>query len=93
MMDKKAVDFTAGDIVKVIFKIPQGAKTRPTPFEGIVLAIRGNSQNRTFTVHKVASQKVAVERIFAVQSPSIENINVVKKSKVRRAKLYYLRGH
>jgi len=90
-MNKQAVNFKAGDIVKVIFKIPEGAKTRPTPFEGMVIAVRGNSDERTFTVRKVASQKVAVERIFAIDSTSIENINVVKKSKARRAKLYYLR--
>ena len=90
-MIKKAINFKAGDIVKVIFKIPEGAKTRPTPFEGIVIAVKGNLTSRTFTVRKSASQGVVVERIFAIESPSIENINVVKKSKVRRAKLYYLR--
>mgnify|MGYP001566327763 FL=1 len=90
-MTTKEANFKAGDIVKVIFKIPEGAKTRPTPFEGLVLGIKGDSQNRTFTVRKNASQRVAVERIFPIDSPSVENINVVKKSKVRRAKLYYIR--
>ena len=90
-MTTKAVNFKAGDVVKVIFKIPEGAKTRPTPFEGIVIAVKGDLANKTFTVRKSASQGVVVERIFAIESPSIENINVVKKSKVRRAKLYYLR--
>ena len=92
-MTTKEINFKAGDIVKVIFKISEGAKTRPTPFEGIVIAIKGNLTNRTFTVRKSASQRVIVERIFAIESPTIENINVVKKSKVRRAKLYYLRKH
>ena len=90
-MSKKAINFKAGDIVKVIFKIPEGAKTRPTPFEGLVLSIKGDSQNRTFTVRKNASQRVAVERIFPIDSPSVENIDIVKQSKVRRAKLYYIR--
>lgn len=90
-MITKGTNFKAGDIVKVIFKIPEGAKTRPTPFEGIVIAVKGNLKSRTFTVRKSASQRVIVERIFAIDSPSIENINVVKKSKVRRAKLYFLR--
>ena len=90
-MNKKATNFKAGDIVKVIFKIPSGAKTRPTPFEGIVIAVKGDLTERTFTVRKSASQRVVVERIFVINSPSIENISVVKKSKVRRAKLYYLR--
>ena len=92
-MTTKEINFKAGDIVKVIFKISEGAKTRPTPFEGIVIAIKGNLTNRTFTVRKSASQRVIVERIFAIESPAIENINVVKKSRVRRAKLYYLRKH
>jgi len=90
-MTTKGTNFKAGDVVKVIFKIPEGAKTRPTPFEGVVIAVKGDSSSRTFTVRKSASQRVVVERIFAINSPSIENINVVKKSKVRRAKLYYLR--
>ncbi|HLA03815.1 MAG TPA: 50S ribosomal protein L19 [Patescibacteria group bacterium] len=90
-MTTKEANFKVGDIVKVIFKIPEGAKTRPTPFEGMVIAVKGNLTNKTFTVRKNASQRVVVERIFAIESPSIENINVVKKSKVRRAKLYYLR--
>ena len=90
-MTTKETNFKAGDIVKVIFKIPEGAKTRPTPFEGLVLSIKGDSQNRTFTVRKNASQRVAVERIFPIDSPSVENINVIKKSKARRAKLYYIR--
>ena len=90
-MTTEGANFKAGDIVKVIFKIPEGAKTRPTPFEGLVIGIKGNSQNRTFTVRKNASQRVAVERIFPIDSPSIENIDIVKQSKVRRAKLYYIR--
>ena len=90
-MTTKGTNFKAGDIVKVIFKIPEGAKTRPTPFEGLVLSIKGDSQNRTFTVRKNASQRVAVERIFPIDSPSVENIDIVKQSKVRRAKLYYIR--
>lgn len=90
-MITKRPDFKAGDIIKVIFKIQKGAKTRPTPFEGLVIGIKGNSQNRTFTVRKNASQRVAVERIFPINSPSIENIDIVKQYKVRRAKLYYIR--
>ena len=90
-MTTKGTNFKAGDIVKVIFKIPEGAKTRPTPFEGLVLSIKGDSQNRTFTVRKNASQRVAVERIFPIDSPSVENIDIVKQSKVRRARLYYIR--
>ena len=90
-MTTKGKHFKAGDIVRVIFKIPKGAKTRPTPFEGLVIGIKGNLQDRTFTVRKNASQRVTVERIFPIDSPSIENIDIIKPSKVRRAKLYYLR--
>ena len=91
VMITKGTNFKSGDIVKVIFKIPEGAKTRPTPFEGLVIGIKGNSQNKTFTVRKNASQRIAVERIFPIDSPSIENIDIVKQSKTRRAKLYYIR--
>ena len=90
-MTTKGKHFKAGDIVRVIFKIPKGAKTRPTPFEGLVIGIKGNLQDRTFTIRKNASQRVTVERIFPIDSPSIENIDIIKSSKVRRAKLYYLR--
>ena len=90
-MGNKNLNFKAGDIVKVRFKIPQGAKTRPTPFDGMVIGIKGNLQSKTFIVRKNASQRVVVERIFPIESPSIEGIDVVKQTKVRRAKLYYLR--
>jgi len=84
-------NFKVGDIVKVIFNPPVGAKTKPTPFEGMVIALRGQGANKTFTVRKIASNKIAVEKIFPLGAPVIEKVDVVKSTRVRRAKLYYLR--
>lgn len=84
--------FNVGDIVRVFTKDPQDNKVHPTAFEGIVIAMRGTAGNRTFTVRKISYDHVAVERIFPVDSPSIEQIKLVKSGvHVRRAKLYYLR--
>ena len=85
------INFKAGDIVKVFTKDPQDNKVHATPFQGVVLLIRGQRQNKTFTVQKNASAGVDVERIFPINSPIIEKITVVKKGKVRRAKLTYFR--
>lgn len=83
-------DFRAGDTIRVYQKIQEGEKTRSQVFEGIVLAI--NKTAGTFTVRKV-SDGIGVERIWPLASPWIEKIVVKKKAgKVRRAKLYYLRG-
>ncbi len=86
------IDFVPGDVVKVHQKIQEGEKTRIQIFEGAVLSISGRGENKMFIVRKVVGE-VAVERIFPVNSPSIEKV-VVKahsKNKPRRAKLYYLR--
>lgn len=83
--------FKVGDTVKVFFKAQPTTRTRTTPFEGIVISLRGAGKDKTFTVRKVTSSKVAVERIFPLDSPAIEKVSVLKSSKVRRAKLYYLR--
>ena len=83
--------FNVGDQVKITTKNPQDNKTTTAAFEGVVIAIRGQGSGKTFTVRKLASDKVAVERIIPRDSPSIESIKVIKSSQVRRAKLYYLR--
>lgn len=83
--------FKIGDVVKVTTRSPDEKKVHATTFEGMVIAIRGQNSGRTFTVRKMASAGVAVEKIFPLVSPHIENIKVVKSTKVRRAKLYYLR--
>lgn len=89
---KEIPDFRAGDTVKVHYKIIEGDKVRVQPFEGIVISRRGNDISKTFMVRRIGTDNVGVERIFPVFSPNIEKIDVVKRGKVRRAKLYYLRG-
>ena len=84
--------FTVGDIVKVTTRDPKAEKVHPVPFEGIVISFRGEAPNKTFTIRKIASQNVAVEKKFQLESPLIEKIQIIKKQKVRRAKLYYLRN-
>lgn len=86
-----SLNFKAGDIIKVFTKDPQDNKVHATPFQGTVVSIRGEKGSKTFTVIKNASAGIDVERIFPLNSPSIEKITVVKKGKVRRAKLTYLK--
>ena len=83
-------DFSVGDTVKVHFKIVEGTTERVQVYEGTVIAIKNSGIRKTFTVRKI-SYGVGVERIFPVNSPRIEKIEVVKHGKVRRSKLYYLR--
>lgn len=83
--------FRAGDVVKVFRKIIEGGKERVQVFEGMVIAVRGNqSSSSTITVRKV-SNGVGVEIVVPVQSPAIEKIELVKRAKVRQAKLYFVR--
>ncbi len=85
------IAFASGDTVRVWSKIQEKGKTRLQAFEGLVLARKhGTSQSATFTVRKV-SNGVGVERIFPLYSPAIDRIEVVKKAKTRRSKLYYIR--
>lgn len=89
---KKLPEFQAGDVVKVYRKIKEGDKERIQLFEGIVIAIKGGqSSSPMITVRKV-SGGIGVELILPIHSPEIEKIELVKRAKVRRAKLYYLRG-
>lgn len=84
-------DFRAGDTVRVHYKIVEGDKTRIQPYEGIVISKKGRGVSKTFTVRKIGADNVGVERIFPLFSPNITQLDVVKRGKVRRAKLYYLR--
>src|SRR3989344_1527353 len=91
MADRKALGIRAGDTVRVHQKIEEKGKTRLQIFEGVVLARKhGDEPGATFTVRKVASG-VGVEKIYPLYSPLIDKIEIVKRSKVRRAKLYYIR--
>lgn len=87
--DLPAID--AGDTVKVMVRVREGDKERLQAFEGIVLARKGGGINETFTVRKV-SAGVGVERIFPLHSPTVASVEVLRKGRVRRAKLYYLRN-
>ncbi len=84
-------DFKSGDTVKVYVKIVEGQKERIQVFEGVVIRKRGGSSLASFTVRKV-SYGVGVERTFPLHSPIINRIEVVSRGKVRRSRLYYLRG-
>lgn len=88
---RQKIDIRAGDTVKVWQKIEEKGKTRLQMFEGVVLAVKhGKEAGSTFTVRRVASG-VGVEKIFPLYSPLIDKIEIVKRSKVRRAKLYHIR--
>ncbi len=89
--DRKKLDFKAGDTVRVWSKILEKGKTRLQAFEGLVLCRKhGTESGATFTIRKVASG-VGVERIFPLYSPNVDKIEVIRKSKTRRSKLYYIR--
>ncbi len=87
---KKFPEFKAGDTVTVAYKIVEGNKQRIQLYRGVVIRISGEGVKKRFTVRKM-SGTVGVERIFPIESPSIDSIEVNKRGKVRRAKLYYLR--
>jgi len=84
-------EFNVGDTVKVYNKIVEGTRERIQVFEGVVIARKNSSVRETFTVRRI-SFGVGVEKIFPIHSPRIDKIEVVKRGKVRRAKLYYLRN-
>ena len=88
---KAVPEFATGDTVKVNVKVTEGTRTRIQAYEGVVIARNGGGINESFTVRKI-SYGEGVERVFPLYSPSIDSIEVVRRGKVRRAKLYYLRG-
>ncbi len=89
-MKEKTPEVRIGDTVRVHIRIVEGSKERVQVVEGVVIKMRGSQNRKTITVRKV-SFGVGVERIFPLHSPRVEKVEVVKHSKVRRAKLYYLR--
>ncbi|KAB2822751.1 MAG: 50S ribosomal protein L19 [Candidatus Dadabacteria bacterium] len=91
MMRSDLPDFRSGDTIAVHYKIKEGDRERIQIFEGVVIAKKGGGVRETFIVRKV-SYGVGVERIFPLHSPLIDKIEIKKKGKVRKAKLYYLRG-
>ncbi len=89
--ERKKLGIRAGDTVKVVQKIVEKDKTRLQAFDGLVLAVKhGTEMGATFTVRKIASG-VGVEKIFPLYSPNIDKVEIVKRAKVRRAKLYHIR--
>ena len=84
-------DFQPGDTIRVDYRVREGQKERIQAFEGVCIARRGGGMAATFMVRKI-SGGVGVERVFPLQSPSIAAIKVIRRGRVRRAKLYYLRG-
>jgi large subunit ribosomal protein L19 len=89
--DKKIPDFRAGDTLKLGVEIKEGDKTRVQNFEGVVIAKRGHGTESTFTIRKIAANSIGVERIFPLYCGSLKSIEVLRKGKIRRAKLHYLR--
>jgi large subunit ribosomal protein L19 len=83
-------EFSAGDTVTVTYMIREGAKERLQSFQGVVIQRRGEGHTETFTIRKISSG-IGVERVFPISSPFLETIEVNKRGKVRRARIYYLR--
>jgi large subunit ribosomal protein L19 len=88
---KEIPDFQPGDTVVVNVKVVEGERTRIQAYEGVCIGRAGQGLNENFTVRKI-SYGVGVERVFPLYSPMVDSIKVVRRGKVRRAKLYYLRG-
>jgi len=90
--EKEIPQFRAGDTVRLGIEIKEGEKKRVQTFEGIVIARSAEGVSATFTVRKIGANSVGVERIFPLYSDSIKSFEVLRRGKVRRAKLHYLRG-
>ena len=91
-VDRKDLpEFSAGDTITVYYEIKEGQKTRTQFFRGVVIQKRGTGSSQTFTIRKM-SGTVGVERIFPVNLPAIQKIEINKKGKVRRARIFYFRG-
>jgi large subunit ribosomal protein L19 len=84
-------EFGSGDTVKVHIKVVEGDRERIQVFQGVVIRMHGGNNEKSFTVRRIASHGVGVERSFLFRSPRVEKIEVVRRAKVRRAQLYYLR--
>jgi large subunit ribosomal protein L19 len=92
LASKEIPQFKAGDTLKLGVEIKEGNKTRVQAFEGVVIARHGEGTAATFTIRKIGANNVGVERIFPLYSESLKEINVLRRGRVRRAKLHYLRG-
>jgi large subunit ribosomal protein L19 len=88
----KTPELQSGDTVRVHTRIVEGDRERVQVFQGTVIRLRGGNVNANFTVRRIASDGIGVERTFPLHSPRVEKVEVVRHSRVRRAQLYYLRG-
>ena len=88
---RKIPEFSPGDTVRVLVRVTEGTRTRVQAYEGVCISRKGSGINESFTVRKI-SYGEGVERVFPMYSPLVEGVEVVRRGKVRRAKLYYLRG-
>jgi len=84
-------EFSAGDTITVYYEIKEGAKTRTQFFRGVVIQVKGTGSSKTFTIRKM-SGTVGVERIFPINLPALQKVELNKRGKVRRARIYYFRG-
>jgi large subunit ribosomal protein L19 len=91
-MKKSVPEFGVGDTVRVSVKVVEGNRERTQVFEGVVMRRRSGGINENFTVRRIASHGIGVERTFMLHSPRVEKIEVIRRGVVRRAQLYYLRG-
>ena len=89
--EKNIPDFRAGDTVRLAVTIKEGDKTRVQNYEGVCIAKRGQGTGQTITVRKIGANGVGIERVFPIYSDSINEIKVLRRGRVRRAKLFYLR--
>lgn len=85
-------NFGPGDTVRVHVKVVEGSRERVQPFEGVVIRRRGGGLNENFTVRRIASHGIGVERTFPIHAPRVDRIEVLRNGRVRRARLYFLRG-
>lgn len=89
--DRGHPQIASGDMVKVHVRVVEGERERTQVFQGIIIRLRGGGNNTNFTVRRIASHGIGVERTFLLRSPRVEKIEVMRRAKVRRAQLYYLR--
>ena len=92
LTEKNIPTFRAGDNLRVAVEIKEGDKTRIQNFEGLCIALRGEGTGKTFIVRKIGANGIGVERIFPIYSDSIKEIKVLRRGKVRRSKLFYIRS-
>jgi large subunit ribosomal protein L19 len=90
VLKQRDFDFNIGDTVRIMVRVVEGTKEREQAFQGVVIKRRGGGAGESFTVRKISSG-IGVERVFPLHSPNLKSVTVVRRGKVRRAKLYYLR--